>query len=267
MSDNNTPEQEMGPRSVKDVLSSMVDERLEELLKSEENRVLLDGLEQATKRVEMARRELAEIEKQEIEAKKMKEYVNQLETRASEIAECQKEILEARAMVEEAERSLAVDGVGGRDALMENESEAIKKNAERLESIKASLISAIVGTLAGSPISLTQVNSISELILSLAITLISCALYGITYRYVMRRDLEDIHLKSGVAAAFGVVKGLAILGAGPPLELNAGSLLSHAYDGAISVSENLLIFLLATVALDFFIKLKILSPFPIEISD
>lgn len=127
------------------------------------------------------------------------------------IAECQKEILEARAMVEEAERSLAVDGVEGKDALMENESEAIKKNADRLESIKAALISAIVGTLAGSPISLTQVNSISELILPLAITLISCALYGVTYRYVMRRDLEDIHLKTGAAAAFGIVKGTFLL--------------------------------------------------------
>lgn len=62
-----------------------MDERVEELLNREENRGLLDGLEKASQRVEMAKRELAEIEKQELEAKLMREYVNQLESRASEV--------------------------------------------------------------------------------------------------------------------------------------------------------------------------------------
>lgn len=58
--------------------------------------------------------------------------------------------------------------------------------------------------------------------------------------------------------------GLAMLEAGAPLELSAGSIVSHAFDGAVYVSESLLIFLFAGVALDFCIKLRILSPFPIE---
>ncbi|KAK4389884.1 hypothetical protein Sango_2325400 [Sesamum angolense] len=57
-----------------------------ELLNKEENRGLLDGLEEASRRVEMAKRELAEIEKQEIEAKLMRDYINQLESRASEVS-------------------------------------------------------------------------------------------------------------------------------------------------------------------------------------
>lgn len=73
------------PRSLKDALSGMVDARLEELLSREENRVLLDGLEQATQRVEMAKKELAEIERQEVEAKAMRDYINQLESRAAEV--------------------------------------------------------------------------------------------------------------------------------------------------------------------------------------
>lgn len=58
--------------------------------------------------------------------------------------------------------------------------------------------------------------------------------------------------------------GLAMLEAGPPLELDTSSILSHASNGAVYVSESLLIFLFAGVALDFCIKLGILSPFPIE---
>ncbi|KAI3469124.1 hypothetical protein Pfo_025787 [Paulownia fortunei] len=246
--------------SLKDVLSGMVDERVEELLNKEENRGLLDGLEQASRRVEMAKRELAEIEKQEIEAKIMRDYINQLESRASEITECQKEILEARAMVEEAERSLTNRG---RDGSTQIESE-VNKDEERLQSVKAASISAVIGTLAELPISLTRVTSNSQLILPLAITFVSCALFGVTFRYAIRRDLDNFQLKSGTSAAFGFVKGLGMLGAGPPLELDTVSILSHAFDGALYVSESLLIFLFAGVALDFCIKLRILSPYPID---
>ncbi|KAL8539936.1 hypothetical protein ACS0TY_001517 [Phlomoides rotata] len=241
--------------SLKKVLSGMVDERVEQLLKKQENRELLEGLEQASMRVEIAKRELALIEKQEIEARSMRDYIDQLESRASEIAECQKDILEAREMVKEAEKSLK-----GRDSY----NQGSNKEEERFESVKAASISAVVGTLAQLPICLSRVTSNSELILPLTITFISCALFGVTFRYAVRRDLDNFQLKSGTSAAFGFVKGLGMLGAGPALEVDTSSFLSHAFDGAIYVSESLLIFLLAGVALDFCIKLRILSPFPIE---
>ncbi|OVA20650.1 hypothetical protein BVC80_883g23 [Macleaya cordata] len=246
---------------LKNALSGIVDKRVEELLNKEENRVLLDGLNKASQRVEMAKKELAEIERQELEAAQLKNYVNQLESRTSEIAECQREILEARAMVEEAERSLSekMDG----DILEERDGE-IDKDEERLESIKAASVSAVIGTLAGLPISLSQVTSSTELILPLAISFISCALFGVTFRYTIRRDLDDIHLKTGVSAAFASVKGLAVLGAGPPLELDIASFLSHAVDSAVYVSENLFIFVFAAVGLDFCFKMRFLSPFPIK---
>ncbi|XP_061960341.1 uncharacterized protein LOC133681188 [Populus nigra] len=252
--------EEIGPingNNLKDALSGMVDKQVEELLNRQENRVLLDGLEKASQRVEMARRELAEIERQELEAKQLRDYINQLESRASEIAECQQEILEARAMVEEAERSLSLNNDG--DAL---ESKEISRDQERLESIKAGFVSALVGTLAGLPISLTQVTSNAQLILPSTITFISCALFGLTFRYAVRRDLDNFQLKTGTAAAFGIVKGLATLAGGQPLELDPESFLSHAFNGAKYVSENLLIFAFAAVSLDFCFKMGLLSPFP-----
>ncbi|KAG6396409.1 hypothetical protein SASPL_142558 [Salvia splendens] len=254
-SNNGSPASDDG--SLKDILSGMVDERVEQLLNKEENKALLQGLEQASSRVEIAKRQLAEIQKQEEEARVMREYIDQLESKASEIAESQKEISEARAMVEEAELSL-------NSASKEMESGMSDKDKERLQSVIAASVSAVVGTLAELPISLSRVTSNTQLILPLAITFASCALFGVTFRYAIRRDLDNFQLKAGTSAAFGCVKGLAMLEAGAPLELNASSIVSHAFDGAVYVSENLLIFLFAGVALDFCIKLRILSPFPIE---
>lgn len=71
--------------NLKDVLSGLVDERVEQLLSKEENRVLLDGLEKATQRVEKAKSELALIERQEAEAKLLKDYVDKLQSTTSEV--------------------------------------------------------------------------------------------------------------------------------------------------------------------------------------
>ncbi|KAL4592722.1 hypothetical protein LXL04_005725 [Taraxacum kok-saghyz] len=241
---NSSSEQNNNGGGLKNLLSGIVDERVDQLLNSDENRALLDGLDKATQRVELAKRELAEIEKQEIENRKIKEYINQLESRASEIEECQKELSEARALVEEAERSL----VGDTDTMMtETEREAMLKNKERFESVKAASISAIVGTIASLPISIAQASDTSQLILPSAIILISCALFGVTFRYAVRRDLDNFQLKTGTSAAFGFVKGLATLAGGPPMELEINSVLSHAFTGAVYVSENLIIFLFAAL--------------------
>lgn len=120
------------------------------------------------------------------------------------IAECQKDISEARAMIEEAERSLSVSD----DASRGTDGDTINRDEERVESIKAASISAVVGTLAALPISLSRITSYSELILPLSITFISCALFGVTFRYAVRRDLDNFQLKSGTSAAFGFVKGI-----------------------------------------------------------
>ncbi|XP_045820500.1 uncharacterized protein LOC123913715 isoform X1 [Trifolium pratense] len=240
----------------KDALSGMMGEQVEELLSRQENKILMDRLEKASQRVEIARTELAFIEKQELALKQFKDYTQQLEGKASQIAQSQREISEAKAMLQEAERSLLI-----------NEEQEIDRDEERLESLKAASISALVGTFSWLPICFAQSTNTTQLLLSLAINFISCALFGVTFRYTVRTNLDDFQLKTGVAAAFAVVKGLAILSAGSLLELNFESLLSYAWDGTIYVSENLVIFLSAAISLDYCLKTRLLSPFPIDRTD
>lgn len=83
-SSSNENQSETGS-SLEDILSGMVDERVEQLLNREENRVLLDGLEKATHRVEMAKKELAEIQRQELEAKLLRDYVNKVHSTTSQV--------------------------------------------------------------------------------------------------------------------------------------------------------------------------------------
>ncbi|KAE8683909.1 hypothetical protein F3Y22_tig00111166pilonHSYRG00306 [Hibiscus syriacus] len=208
----NSEDQETS-NGLKDALSGIVGKQVEEFLNREDNKVLLDGLEKASQRVETAKRQLAEIEKLELEAQLLRNYIDQLECRASEIAETQQEISQARAMIEEAERSLSPDEDNVRDGngFSSDGGEGIDIDEERLESVKAALISALVGTLAGLPISLTQVSSTTQLLLPLSVNIISCALFGVTFRYAVRRDLDKFQLKTGTCAAFGFVKGITAI--------------------------------------------------------
>lgn len=236
---------------------------VETLLQREENRPLLKGLEEASRRVDLARQALADIQRQEDEATRSRDLVAELERRKAEIDESQRELLEARAMVEKAEFSLSsVMNTDG--SLLEGNGEHIDRDAERWESAKAGAVSAAVGTLASLPISLYQATSSAQLLQNLVVVFIGCALFGVTYRYTIRRDLDDIHLKTGVSGAFGVVKGLAAVETAKTLEFDLNSLTSYAFDGAVYVSESIFIFLFSAVALDYCFKMNILSPFPIK---
>lgn len=114
-------------------------------------------------------------------------------------------------MVEEAERSLSLaEAVTG--GIADENGYSIDKDKERLESAKAGAIAAAVGTIAELPFALSQVSSVEQLLLPLGIAFASCALFGVTFRYAVRRDLDDSHLKSGAVAAFGFVKGKHIFG-------------------------------------------------------
>ncbi|KAK1326361.1 hypothetical protein QJS10_CPA01g02488 [Acorus calamus] len=236
-----------GEKEIGGLISGMVGEEVEALLNRRENRPLLDGLNEASRRVESARAELAEIDRREADNARVKEEIARLESR-----EAERELLEARSMVEEAERSLSSNMGDYRPG----EISEIDKEAERWESIKAATVSSIFGTLAGLPISLYQETNSVQLAFHLAVIFVSCALFGVTFRYTIRRDLDNIQLKTGTSAAFGFVKGLAVLEAGSPLQLDTDSLLSHAIDGAVYVSENVFIFLSAAVALDYCFKMR-----------
>ncbi|KAE8727328.1 transcription factor MYB86 [Hibiscus syriacus] len=222
----NSEEQETS-NGLKEALSGILGKQVEELLNKEENKGLLDGLEKASQRVEIAKRQLAEIEKRELESQLLRNYIEKLESRASEIAETQQEISEARAMIDEAEQSLSPDE----------------------DNVGDGMVSAAKHYSAAAPF-ISQFHQL--------------CIVRVTFRYAVRRDLDNFQLKTGTCAAFGFVKGLGTLGGGAPLELDAQSFLSHAVDGALYVSQNLFIFLFAAVGLDFCIKTRILSPFPMK---
>ncbi|KAK3132860.1 hypothetical protein QOZ80_6AG0528680 [Eleusine coracana subsp. coracana] len=242
-------------------LSSAVGEKVDELLRREENRSLLEGVEAAERRVERARAALADIERQEAAARLAREEVRRLEKRRDEIAESQRELLQAREMIDEAQRSLSSSLEEGNFG--DVSSGDIDKDSERLESVKAAAVSSIVGVLASLPISFYAVHNLPELFVQSSVVFISCALFGITFRYAVRRDLDNIQLKTGAPAAFAFVRGLALLESGSrTFELSTDALMSIALSGAVSVVENIFIFLPAAVALDYCFKMRILSPFP-----
>lgn len=119
-------------------------------------------------------------------------------------------------------------------------------NSERIESIKAGVIAAIVFTIAYV---LTIVaNSVSiaatggSLWGKIAIALISGFLFGVTYRYIIRTE-ENSHLKDGAVLAFGLVRGLVFVENAPSLDDNLWYL-------GVLVAENLICFTLARWGLD-----------------
>ena len=96
---------------------------------------------------------------------------------------------------------------------------------ERIESVKAGLISAMAFTFAdlvaillnnlifvrwGMQFSLLQVTSQLDSLIAIASALVSGFLFGVTYRYIIRSD-RNSHLKDGAVIAFGLVRGLALL--------------------------------------------------------
>ncbi|MBM0740932.1 hypothetical protein JOY44_04750 [Phormidium sp. CLA17] len=139
---------------------------------------------------------------------------------------------------------------------------------ERWESLRAGGIGAIAAgmlftlfTLINSRWSLAPTNSLAlhpdsigvTLAVSGAIAVLSGFLFAVTYRYVIRHD-QNVHLKSGAVAAFGLVRGLAQLDIGwqsgvAPLPLLAVML------------ESLVLFAGVRMALDWAIAESKIKPF------
>ena len=123
----------------------------------------------------------------------------------NKIAESQRELLQARQMIDEAQRSLTSSLEEGSFGDVPNGD--IDEDSERLESVKAAAVSSIVGVLASLPISFYEVQDLPQLFLQSSVVFISCALFGVTFRYAVRRDLDNIQLKTGAPAAFAFVRG------------------------------------------------------------
>lgn len=69
------------------------------------------------------------------------------------------------------------------------------QDADRVESGKAATLAAGVGGLASLPYTAYLAGSIESALLSIAGVVVSCALFGVVYRYARRDNTLDNHLK------------------------------------------------------------------------
>lgn len=146
--------------------------------------------------------------------------------------------------------------------------------AERLESLKAGTLAALSLLLAFVLVAIAnnlilpnwealtrlQTTAIDlNLVVRCAIASFSGFLFGVTYRYAIRRDTNP-QLKAGVVLAFGLVRGLAQV----DVELSGHTSILLAKNigfYAALVLESMLMFAIAAIVLDFSIQRHWIEPF------
>jgi hypothetical protein len=163
-----------------------------------------------------------------------------------------------------------------RDSIDENrkwETLIEDENGEKLESVKAAVISAVGGSLAVIPYAiikgaLMHFNSEWEFNID-GLLILTAPLFGITFRYAIRRD-NNPNLKQGVIGAFVITRAVAIvkvsdictsipLNCGPPFYLFTGDMLGtgleHFFEAGLCFGG-------AAYLMETLFKSKILSKFP-----
>lgn len=141
--------------------------------------------------------------------------------------------------------------------------------AERLESLKAAILSGGVAGIVAGAILVSQriyslglsaalaslINGFGGLALgvSVAIAGFSGGLFGLTYRYAIRQD-SNPQLKSGVVLAFGLVRGLAQVDV-------ASALAQQAWPFATAAIESLITFAITGLCLDLALQKSWIKPF------
>ncbi len=80
------------------------------------------------------------------------------------------------------------------------------QDAERIESAKAGAVAAVGGLLGSLPYLATAGHGVGSAALTAAQIFASCLLFGVTFRYVLTADKNNIQLKGGAVAAFGMVR-------------------------------------------------------------
>ncbi|KAL3158063.1 hypothetical protein ABBQ32_011672 [Trebouxia sp. C0010 RCD-2024] len=140
---------------------------------------------------------------------------------------------------------------------------SIDEAAEKTESAKAAAIAGFAGGLASLPYIVAAGHPPLSCALSAAVCLVSCILFGVTFRYAVRQDLQNLQLKGGVVAAFGLVRGSA---QADMLQLSAGSPFGRdtLAQAAVVAGESMLTFGFAAVALELAFRNGKLKPFGFE---
>ena len=153
-----------------------------------------------------------------------------------------------RAAAEETKR-LREEGENGG----ENEEEMrTRKNLDRIESAKVGTISATGGVLLSLPLALSQFNGNAfNQFADVGATAVSCALFGIVYRYAVRENIDDFQLKGGVVGAFGLVRGFGQAEVFMDVASNNNELSFSSFAQAAAIcGESVLVFLFAGLCVE-----------------
>lgn len=220
---------------------------------------LMQDLNAAVERVAKARRDLEALEEQG----KQTSLSENLDAVTSLVEACQRDVFAAELDLKNAEISLVKARAG-----MVNDlgAETFDKDAERVESGKVAGVSGIMGFLAGLPFfSLAEDLDGLEMAVSAGIVVVSCAVFGLTYRYAVRRDLSNTQLRAGCIAAFALVRCLAQVDAIRLFaDLPHHDLAQQLLQGGLFAAESVAVFGFAAVGLEYCFQRGIVSPFPLK---
>ncbi len=139
---------------------------------------------------------------------------------------------------------------------------------ERIESVKAGILAAIIFSLVdGLVIAVNhyflflisaaswqsgQVTSTLDLLIRLAIAMISGFLFGVTYRYLIRGE-NNFHLQDGAVLAFALVRGFALIEGTNP-----------GFFWLAIIIESILSFSSVRFCLDYALKFKLVKPYNLK---
>jgi hypothetical protein len=123
----------------------------------------------------------------------------------------------------------------------------------KIESVKAGLISAVGGVLSSLPwLFATSQSSVLNLAADLAVAGATAFLFGVVYRYAVRGDATNSQLKGGVVGAFGLTRGLSL----------AEGLLRGGWGGeqvgtaAVGLGQSMLLFGFCAAALELGVRMN-----------
>ncbi|CAK9226994.1 unnamed protein product [Sphagnum troendelagicum] len=241
-----------------------LEEETEKLLQGDESQALLRDLAAAAQRVEASKRELDAVRRKEKQISELQAFLEHLDAEqaaADSMAKVTQDVLEAEAEMKAAELALVTARAG--DLSTKWVTEVIDEDAERVESGKAAAVSTLAGTLASLPFSLVVDGGWGlGTLLSQGGIVLSCLLFGVTYRYIIRRDLGNLQLKSGAVAAFGLVRGIGQIDATQALVGFSETGIDKVLTAALEAGESMIIFAFAALAVDYCLRERLVSPFP-----
>lgn len=167
--------------------------------------------------------------------------------------------------------ALRVEREALREELARDEGEGSRKWAdggideavERVESVKAAVVAGAGGGALAAPLLVSQGGGTA-----VGAAALSCAAFGVTYRYAVRRDVENSELKGGVVGAFGLARGLSAA----DVYLRAASLegdldVALYAQAALLAGQGVLTFAFAALALEQAFERGIVKPFGVASED